>query len=198
MQCLTRAHYDEDGGRAALLLEQAAYAQLRIAPPRRRKAGFQLVLAGLRYQAAGQRRLAAHCYRLAAGAYPRQHPSPPPQQQQQQQQQHDGTGHIQQQQQQHGGVGGIGGGPAAAPGAAAWRYIQEHLADARARHALEAGDAAGAARHARALLEGAAHRAPAAQEHYLKQFLEAVARLKQQQVGAGGWVGPRTALLRRA
>lgn len=97
-----RAHYDEDNARAALLLEQAAYAQvrcarapgkggahltlpsqsvhrrararahppkqpslplqLRAAPPCRRKFGFQLVLAGLRFHAARQRRLAAHCY----------------------------------------------------------------------------------------------------------------------------------------
>jgi hypothetical protein len=58
-----RGHYEETPGRAALLLEGAAYASLRVAPaPASRKAAFHLVLAGLRYNAARQRRLAMHCY----------------------------------------------------------------------------------------------------------------------------------------
>lgn len=61
-QCLMRAHYDEENARAALLLEEASYCLLRAAPPARRKYAFGLVLAGLRYQSARVRRLAAHCY----------------------------------------------------------------------------------------------------------------------------------------
>lgn len=57
-----RAHFDEETARAALLLEAAAYALMRCTPPCARKAAFHLVLAGLRYHAAKQKRLAMHCY----------------------------------------------------------------------------------------------------------------------------------------
>lgn len=57
-----RAHFDEETARAALLLEAAAYELMRCAPPCARKAAFHLVLAGLRYHAAKQKRLAVHCY----------------------------------------------------------------------------------------------------------------------------------------
>jgi hypothetical protein len=59
---LMRAHFDEETARAALLLEAAAYALMRCTPPCARKAAFHLVLAGLRYHAAKQKRLAVHCY----------------------------------------------------------------------------------------------------------------------------------------
>jgi hypothetical protein len=55
-----RAHFDEES--AALLLEAAAYELMRCTPPCARKAAFHLVLAGLRYHAAKQKRLAVHCY----------------------------------------------------------------------------------------------------------------------------------------
>ncbi len=58
-----RAHFDEDNARAALLLEQSAYALLRVAPPSARKFAFHIVLAGLRYHSCKQKRLAIHCYR---------------------------------------------------------------------------------------------------------------------------------------
>jgi len=53
---------DEESARAALLLEAAAYELLRCQPASTRKAAFQLVLAGLRYHTAKQKRLATHCY----------------------------------------------------------------------------------------------------------------------------------------
>jgi hypothetical protein len=59
---LMRAHFDEETARAALLLEAAAYELMRCSPPCARKAAFHLVLAGLRYHAAKQKRLAVHCY----------------------------------------------------------------------------------------------------------------------------------------
>lgn len=57
-----RAHFDEESARAALLLEAAAYELMRCVPPCARKAAFHLVLAGLRYHSARQKRLAVHCY----------------------------------------------------------------------------------------------------------------------------------------
>jgi hypothetical protein len=57
-----RAHFEEESTRAALLLEAAAYELLRCQPPSARKASFHLVLAGLRYHTAKQKRLAIHCY----------------------------------------------------------------------------------------------------------------------------------------
>jgi hypothetical protein len=60
---LFRAHFDEEGARAALLLEAAAYCLLRCRPASVRKAAFQLVLAGLRYHSAKQKRLSIHCYK---------------------------------------------------------------------------------------------------------------------------------------
>lgn len=59
---LMRAHFEEETARAALLLEAAAYELMRCNPPCARKAAFHLVLAGLRYHAAKQKRLAVHCY----------------------------------------------------------------------------------------------------------------------------------------
>jgi hypothetical protein len=59
---LMAAHFEEEPSRAALLLEGAAWCQLRGVPPQARRAAFQLVLAGLRYNNAKQRRLAIHCY----------------------------------------------------------------------------------------------------------------------------------------
>ncbi|KAI8476140.1 MAG: ER-golgi trafficking TRAPP I complex 85 kDa subunit-domain-containing protein [Monoraphidium minutum] len=136
VQSLMRAHFEEENARAALLLEQAAYAQAR---PRARF-GFQLVLAGLRYHSARQKRLAAHCYRQVHSAYP-------------------------------------GG---------AWRFISEHISDISCKQALELGDPAAALPHARALLEGAAHRPAAAQGHYLAQFLDVAARAAAARGGPPG------------
>lgn len=68
-----RAHFDEEATRAALLLEAAAYELLRARPPSSRKAGFQLVLAGLRYHGARQKRLAVHCYMQVCAAAPHRH-----------------------------------------------------------------------------------------------------------------------------
>ena len=59
---LMRAHFDEEAARAALLLEQAAWALLRASTPQARKWAFHLVLAGLRFHACKQKRLAIHCY----------------------------------------------------------------------------------------------------------------------------------------
>lgn len=53
----------EEGLRAALLLEQAALCLLRVAPPALRKFAFHMVLAGLRYSSCGQSALGARAYR---------------------------------------------------------------------------------------------------------------------------------------
>ena len=53
----------EENGRAALLLEQSAYALLYLPLPSQRKFAFQMVLAGLRYHSCGQKRLATQAYR---------------------------------------------------------------------------------------------------------------------------------------
>ncbi|MEW5318844.1 MAG: hypothetical protein WDW38_010029, partial [Sanguina aurantia] len=66
---LMRAHFDEENARAALLLEQAAYALLYLRPPSTRKFAFQMVLSGLRYHSCGQKRLAIHAYRQVMGVY---------------------------------------------------------------------------------------------------------------------------------
>ena len=58
--CLVR---QEEGLRAALLLEQAALCLLRVAPPALRKFAFHMVLAGLRYSSCGQGALGARAYR---------------------------------------------------------------------------------------------------------------------------------------
>jgi hypothetical protein len=63
-----RAHFEEENARAALLLEQAAFALLALRPAMVRKFAFQIVLAGLRYYSCGQKRLAIHAYRC--GAWP--------------------------------------------------------------------------------------------------------------------------------
>ena len=54
---------------AALLLEQAAHLQLLCTPPGVRKYAFHTVLAGLRYNSAGQARLGMRCYRCAVPGY---------------------------------------------------------------------------------------------------------------------------------
>jgi hypothetical protein len=56
-------HVQEENTRAGLLLEQSALCLLYSTPPSRRKFAFQMVLAGLRYHAAGHKRLAVHSYR---------------------------------------------------------------------------------------------------------------------------------------
>ncbi|WIA13573.1 hypothetical protein OEZ85_007140 [Tetradesmus obliquus] len=66
---LMRAHFDEEAARAALLLEAAAYCLLRCRPASVRKAAFHLVLAGLRYHSAKQKRLSIHCYKQVTGIY---------------------------------------------------------------------------------------------------------------------------------
>ena len=53
----------EEGLRAALLLEQAALCLLRVAPPALRKFAFHMVLVGLRYASCGQGALGARAYR---------------------------------------------------------------------------------------------------------------------------------------
>lgn len=64
---LMRAHFEEEAARAALLLEAAGYSLLRCRPAASRKAAFHLVLAGLRYHSAKQKRLAIHCYKQVGG-----------------------------------------------------------------------------------------------------------------------------------
>ncbi|KAL6758247.1 ER-golgi trafficking TRAPP I complex 85 kDa subunit-domain-containing protein [Haematococcus lacustris] len=66
---LMRAHFEEENARAALLLEQSAYCLLYPLLPSQRKFAFQMVLAGLRYHAAGQKRLAIQAYRQVLGSY---------------------------------------------------------------------------------------------------------------------------------
>ena len=55
----------EENLRAALLLEQAALCLLRVQPPHLRKFAFHMVLAGLRFNAAGQQRLGIRAYKCA-------------------------------------------------------------------------------------------------------------------------------------
>ncbi|KAK9825400.1 hypothetical protein WJX81_000447 [Elliptochloris bilobata] len=66
---LMKAHFPEEGLRAALLLEQAALCLLRVAPPALRKFAFHMVLAGLRYSSCGQSALGARAYRQVLGLY---------------------------------------------------------------------------------------------------------------------------------
>jgi trafficking protein particle complex subunit 8 len=56
----------EENLRAALLLEQAAWALLRTQPPHARKFAFHMVLSGLRYNACQQVPLGMRAYRWAA------------------------------------------------------------------------------------------------------------------------------------
>ncbi len=53
----------EENLRAALLLEQAAFCLLHVAPPHVRKFAFHMVLSGLRYNACGQVPLGVRAYR---------------------------------------------------------------------------------------------------------------------------------------
>ncbi len=53
----------EENARAGVLLEQSAYCLLFTAPPSVRKFAFHLVLAALRYNSGGFKRLALHCYK---------------------------------------------------------------------------------------------------------------------------------------
>jgi hypothetical protein len=64
-----------------------------------------------------------------------------------------------------------------------WQFISEHIADITTKQATEFGDPAGAMAQARELVEASGRRAAPAQQHYLAQFLDAVKRLQQQQVG---------------
>lgn len=66
---LMRAHFEEENARAALLLEQAAHALLRVQPPSIRKFAFHMVLAGLRFHSCGQKQLAINAYRQVTGIY---------------------------------------------------------------------------------------------------------------------------------
>jgi len=56
-----------------------------------------------------------------------------------------------------------------------WGLIEEHLHDVLCRYKQDKGDSLGAIHHMMALLGGCAHRSEAVQEHYMKQFCEAVA-----------------------
>jgi len=53
----------EEDSRAALMLEQSALSQLYLQPPSTRRFAFRMVLAGLRYFAAGFNQLGIHTYR---------------------------------------------------------------------------------------------------------------------------------------
>lgn len=53
----------EENLRAALLLEQAAFCLLHVAPPHVRKFAFHMVLSGLRYNACVQVPLGVRAYR---------------------------------------------------------------------------------------------------------------------------------------
>ena len=53
----------EEDSRAALMLEQSALSQLYLQPPSTRRYAFRMVLAGLRYLAAGQVLLGTQAYR---------------------------------------------------------------------------------------------------------------------------------------
>ena len=53
----------EESARAAVLLEQSAYCLLFTSPPSVRKFAFHMVLAALRYNSAGFKRLGLHAYR---------------------------------------------------------------------------------------------------------------------------------------
>jgi hypothetical protein len=66
----------------------------------------------------------------------------------------------------------------------AWRYIEEHLNDILGKQYREGGEMDKALWHFSNLLS-ATHRPPATQQHYVQQFLDAVQKLEQQQVGAG-------------
>lgn len=57
------ACWQEESARAAVLLEQSALCLLYTSPPSVRKFAFHMVLAGLRYNAAGLKRLGLHAYR---------------------------------------------------------------------------------------------------------------------------------------
>ncbi len=56
-------HPQEENARAGVLLEQSAYCLLFTAPPSVRKFAFHMVLAALRYNSGGFKRLALHCYK---------------------------------------------------------------------------------------------------------------------------------------
>ena len=53
----------EEDGRAAVLLEQAALCLLHKQPPNLRRFSFHFVLAGLRYNSCNLRNLGRHAYR---------------------------------------------------------------------------------------------------------------------------------------
>ena len=66
---LMRASYEETPLRAALLLEQAALCYLQASPPLLRKFAFYMVLAGHRYNHAGQRWHAVRAYAAVLAIY---------------------------------------------------------------------------------------------------------------------------------
>lgn len=66
---LMRASYEESPLRAALLLEQAALCYLQASPPLLRKFAFYMVLAGHRYNHAGQRWHAVRAYAAVRAVY---------------------------------------------------------------------------------------------------------------------------------
>ncbi len=63
--CIAWGVRQEEGLRAALMLEQAALCLLRASPPALRKFAFHMVLAGLRYASSGQAALGARAYQCA-------------------------------------------------------------------------------------------------------------------------------------
>lgn len=198
----------EENARAALLLEQAAYALLYPRQPSLRKFAFQMVLAGLRYHSCGQKRLAMQAYR----------------------QDGDET-HARQGGSQHASVEQASAVVACSHYAAfptlervrccmasccwwvlrsfclqlhslshvlrrqvlgvyegkGWNSILEHLHDILGKHCREAGDNEAALTHFMALLR-CGTRPVATQQHYLEQFSEAAKRVQTMQVRDGGAV----------
>ncbi|KAK9833051.1 hypothetical protein WJX74_005623 [Apatococcus lobatus] len=72
-QGLMRAHLQEEDGRAAVLLEQAALCLLHKQPPNLRRFSFHFVLAGLRYNSCNLRNLGRHAYRQVVWLYEGRH-----------------------------------------------------------------------------------------------------------------------------
>lgn len=62
---IMRAHFNEGSLRAGLLLEYSSYLQAQQVPPKNRRRGFHLVLAGLRYGQSNEMKLASLMHRKA-------------------------------------------------------------------------------------------------------------------------------------
>lgn len=62
---IMRAHFNEGSLRAGLLLEYSSYFQAQQVPPKNRRRGFHLVLAGLRYGQSNEMKLASFMHRKA-------------------------------------------------------------------------------------------------------------------------------------